>query len=235
MALQHHEFELRLRDAEQLRLFVQASMAKREMRDASPKKAELECHRLELEAKESIERAARAEAERDTALHEVAITRLESEGALNTRAQIEAERARVQNALALVEEAHRGAEREHGATREALAAAGAACKKAEEENGYLADEKLALVIELGALKENTPLSGRRPLLTGNQWRSNLIQAVISFLTMVMGVALLRITYAEENRRFRMVCPILQFRSLRNSLPILAAPQIPRLLLLLRVL
>ena len=28
-----------------------------------------------------------------------------------------------------------------------------ACKKAEEENGYLADEKLALVIELGALKD----------------------------------------------------------------------------------
>ena len=75
------------------------------------------------------------------------------EGALNTRAQIEAELARVQNALALTEEACRGAECEHGATREALAAAGVACKKAEEENGYLVDEKLALVIGLGALKD----------------------------------------------------------------------------------
>ena len=35
-----------------------------------------------------------------------------------------------------------------------MAAAGEACKKAEEENGHLADEKLALVIELGAIKDD---------------------------------------------------------------------------------
>ena len=35
-----------------------------------------------------------------------------------------------------------------------MATAGEACKKAEEENGHLADEKLALVIELGALKDD---------------------------------------------------------------------------------
>ena len=146
MALQHHEFELRLRDVERLRLFVQASMAEREMRDASLKKAELECCRLELEAKESSERAARAEAERDTTLHEAAMTKLASEGAFNTRAQIEAELARVQNDLALAKEARRRAEHEHGATQKALAVAGEACKKVEEENDHLADEKLALVI-----------------------------------------------------------------------------------------
>ena len=44
-------------------------------------------------------------------------------------------------------------EHEHGATQEALAAAGEACKKAEGENSHLADEKLVLVIELGALKD----------------------------------------------------------------------------------
>ena len=153
MALQHHEFELRLRDVEPLRLFVQASMAEREMRDASLKKAELECRRLELEAKESIERVARAEAETDTTLHEAAMAKLASEGAFNTRAQIETKLARVQNALALAEEALRRVEHEHGATQEALAAAGEACKKAEEENGHFSDEKLALVIELGALKD----------------------------------------------------------------------------------
>ena len=64
MALQHHEFELRLRDVKRLRLYVQAGMAKREMQSASLKKAELACRRLELEAKKSAERAARAEAER---------------------------------------------------------------------------------------------------------------------------------------------------------------------------
>ena len=95
MALQHHEFELRLRDAERLRLFVQASMEEQEMRDASLKKAELECRHLELEAKESAERAARAEAKRETALHEAAMAKLAPKGAFNTRVQIETELARV--------------------------------------------------------------------------------------------------------------------------------------------
>ena len=78
MALQHHEFELRLRDAERLRLFVQVGMAEREMHSASLKKSELACSRLELEARESTERAARAEAERDTARHEAAMAMIRS-------------------------------------------------------------------------------------------------------------------------------------------------------------
>ena len=69
-------------------------MAKREMQSASLKKAELTCRLLELEARESSERAIRAEAERDAACHEVAITKLVIEGAVNTRAQIESELAR---------------------------------------------------------------------------------------------------------------------------------------------
>ena len=95
MALQHHEIELRLRDAERMRLFVQAGMAEREMHSASLKKAELACRRLELEAREPVERAARAEAERDTARHEAAMAKLTTEGTVNTRAQIESELARV--------------------------------------------------------------------------------------------------------------------------------------------
>ena len=58
MVLQHHEFELRLRDAERLRLFVQAGMDEQEMHSVSLKKAKLECRHLELEARESAERAA---------------------------------------------------------------------------------------------------------------------------------------------------------------------------------
>ena len=53
MVLQHHEFELRLRDAERLRLYVQVGMAEWEMQSASLKKAELACRRLELETMES--------------------------------------------------------------------------------------------------------------------------------------------------------------------------------------
>ena len=154
MALLHHEFELRLRDAEQLRLFIQAGMVEREMHSASLKKVELVCRRLELEAREFVERPARAEAERDTAHHEAAMAKLETKGAFNTQAQIELKFARVQIALALTEEARWRAEFDHGETQEALAATGEACKKAEEENNHLVEEKLALVIELGVVKDD---------------------------------------------------------------------------------
>ena len=75
--LQHHEFELQIRDIERLRLYVQSEMAEREMQSASLKEAESTCHRLELEAKESVERAARAEAESDAAHHEAMMAKLE--------------------------------------------------------------------------------------------------------------------------------------------------------------
>ena len=123
------------------------------MQSASLKKVKLACRRLELEARESTERATQAEAEKDEACHEAAMAKLATEGAVNTRVQIESELARVQRALALAEAARRRAESEHGAAREALAAAGEACTKAEEENGRLVDEKLALVIELGAVND----------------------------------------------------------------------------------
>ena len=86
MALQHHEFELWLRDAERLRLYVQSGKAEWEMQNASLKEAELACRRLELEAKESAERAAQAEAERDTTHHEATMAKLEIEWAINARA-----------------------------------------------------------------------------------------------------------------------------------------------------
>ena len=154
MALQHHEFELRLRDAERLRLYVQAGLAGREMQNASLKKVEPACRRLELEAKESAKRATRAKAERDTTLHEAAMVKLSAEGALSTRAQVETELAQVQRALGLAEEARRKAEFDRGAAQEVLAATREAYKKAEEENSQLAEVKLALVIELGAIKDD---------------------------------------------------------------------------------
>ena len=128
-------------------------MAELEMKSTSLKKVELVCRRLELQARESAERATRAEAERDAACHEAAMAKLATEGAVNTIEQIESELARVQGALVLAEEARQRAESEHGAAWEALALAGEACKKAEEENGRLADERLALVIELGTVKD----------------------------------------------------------------------------------
>ena len=82
------------------------------------------------------------------------MAKLATEGAVNTRAQIESNLARAQRSLALAEEARRKAEFERGAAQAASAAVGEACKKAEKENNHLADEKLTLVIELGALKDD---------------------------------------------------------------------------------
>ena len=112
------------------------------------------CRRLELEAKEFAKKAARAEAERDAARHEEAMAKLQIEGAVNTRAQVESELARVQRALAVEEDACLKAESERGVTQEALAVAGEAYRKAEEENNRLADERLALVMELGTIKDD---------------------------------------------------------------------------------
>ena len=81
------------------------------------------------------------------------MAKLAIEGAINTRAQIEYEIARVQRALALAKNARKRAEFEHGATREALALAGEASWKAEEENDLLTDQILALIMELGTIKD----------------------------------------------------------------------------------
>ena len=55
--------------------------------------------------------------------------------------------------MALAEDARQRAESEHVASREALALAGDACKKAEEESSRLTDERLALIMELGTIKD----------------------------------------------------------------------------------
>ena len=54
--------------------------------NASLKEAQLNAWHWELEAKEVVDKASRAEAERDAALHEAAMARLEADLAGSTRA-----------------------------------------------------------------------------------------------------------------------------------------------------
>ena len=77
MALQHHDFELRLRDVERLWLFVQSRLSDQETLNAYLKEAQLASRRWELEAKEFVGRAVQAEAKRDAARYEAAMARLE--------------------------------------------------------------------------------------------------------------------------------------------------------------
>ena len=67
--------------------------------------AELNSRRWESETKEVVERVVRAEAERDTTRHDVAMARLDIESARSALAQVESELTRVQHALVASEDA----------------------------------------------------------------------------------------------------------------------------------
>ena len=115
MALQHHEFELRLRDAERLRLFIQSRLFDQEALDASLKETQLSSRRWELEAKEVMERAVRVKTEKDAARHEPAMARLEIDAMNSARAQVEAELAGVWDVLVPAEDARLKVESERDA------------------------------------------------------------------------------------------------------------------------
>ena len=69
--------------------------------------AESKSRRLELEAREAVERASHAEVERDAARHEVVMARLEIDATGSALAQMESKLAQVQRALAALEDARR--------------------------------------------------------------------------------------------------------------------------------
>ena len=106
MAFQHREFRTHLREAETLRLYALSVFFfffYKKALSASLMEAESKSRRLELEAREAVERATRAEAERDVARHEVAMTRLEIDSAGSARAQMESELGQIQRAIATSE------------------------------------------------------------------------------------------------------------------------------------
>ena len=82
------------------------------------------------------------------------MAKLEIEGVVNTRAQMESELTRVQRVLAIAKSACLKAESEREAAHKALSLAGEACTKAEEENSRLTDERLSLILELGTIKDD---------------------------------------------------------------------------------
>ena len=102
------------------------------MLSASLAEAELRSQRWEKEAKESVEKVARAKVERDGACHKSLMARMDADAAGSARAKMEYELDRVQNALAVVEEARR---------------------KVEDEVGRLAVERVSLLLELATSKD----------------------------------------------------------------------------------
>ena len=106
-----------------------------------------------MEAREAVERASRAKAERDATCHELVMARLEIDGAGSTRAQVESELTRVQHALADSEDAWRTMESELDVAQQTLATSGVACRTVEEEASRRTDERVSLLVELGASKD----------------------------------------------------------------------------------
>ena len=94
---------------------------------ASLAEAESNSQCWENEAKESVEKMARAEAERDAARHNASMTCMDANAVGSTRAKVESELSRVQNALAVAEEPR---------------------QKEEDEANRLADERVSLLLEL---------------------------------------------------------------------------------------
>ena len=115
--------------------------------------AESKLRRMDLEAREAVERVVHAEAKRDATCHEVAMARLEIESAGGARAQMESELALVQHDLTASEDARRKVESELDGAQQVLATFGEAWRKAEEEASHLTDERVSLLMELGASKD----------------------------------------------------------------------------------
>ena len=95
MTYQHREFQSRLRDAERLQLYAQSTVSDHNALSASLVEAESRSQRWEKEAKEGIEKVARAEAERDAACHEASMARMNADAVGSARAKVESELVRV--------------------------------------------------------------------------------------------------------------------------------------------
>ena len=132
MSYQHQEFHTRLRDAKRLRLYAQSIVFYHRALSASIAEVESSSRRWENEAKGSLEKMARAKAERDVARHDSSMARMDAEATGNARVKVESELARVQNALAVAEEAR---------------------LKAKDEVSRLANEQVSLLLELGTCKD----------------------------------------------------------------------------------
>ena len=132
MTYQHQEFQSRLRDEERLRLYAQSAVSDHRALSASLAEAESRSRHWEMEAKEGVEKMARAKAKRDAACHEALMARMDVDEAGSARAKVESELVSVQNALAVSEEARR---------------------KAEDEASLLVVERVSLLLEIKTSKD----------------------------------------------------------------------------------
>ena len=90
-------------DAKKLRLYTQSAVSKHQALNASLAKAKSRSRHWE--AKVGVEKTARVENERDEAKEEAQVTQLDAVVEGDAKARVEDDLARVQEAMAVVEEA----------------------------------------------------------------------------------------------------------------------------------
>ena len=132
MARQHREFHAQPDDAEKLRLYAQSAISKHQALDDSLAKAKSRSKHWEREAKAGTEKIARAEKERDEAKKEAQVSWLVTVSAGDAKVRAKDDLARVQEALAVTEEAKR---------------------KVEDDIARLEVERTSLLLDLGATKD----------------------------------------------------------------------------------
>ena len=167
---------------------------------ASLMEAKSNSRRWELEAREDVEMAVRAESERDTAHHEVAMARLKTEAVGSAQAQVESELAQVQRTLAASEDARRKVDSKLDGAWQALAAFGEAWRKVEEEVSRLT-------------KTSCSLSEQRPLKRRRLWRRSLTLALKLSSIMAMDSMHLHKIFLGVSPRSQRGCLTLQSRYL----------------------
>ena len=87
MACQHKEFQSRLDDAKNLRLYAQFAVSKHQALNASLAKAKSKSKHWKQEAQTGGERIARMEKKRDDAKHEAKVAHLAASAASDARAR----------------------------------------------------------------------------------------------------------------------------------------------------
>ena len=105
----HRELHHRLEDTEKLRLYTQSTASKHQALEDSLGKARFKAKYWERKTKEGTKRATGVEKERDKAKEKARVAQLAAITASDTKARVEGDLAKVQEALAVAEEAKRGA------------------------------------------------------------------------------------------------------------------------------
>ena len=117
---------------ERFRLYAQSIVSDHKALSAPLAEAESSSRCWENEARGSIERMARVEAERDAARHDALMANMDADAARKAKAKVESKLARVKNSLA--------------ATKETK-------QKVDDEVRRLTDERVSLLLELGTCKD----------------------------------------------------------------------------------